>query len=160
MGNRRSILAAAGALIALAAAAPAHGALSPPTVFSEARQGDLRVFSSVLVSRTAADMRGGWLNEAVGCDQWRRLRVRILVAFTPAGSSSTQIARKRRTGVVQNCAEGGPNMGFTVGARSLGFGCANGRWRAGQYDFVTTTRHFATGLLSAASVGWRVRGAC
>lgn len=160
MGNRRSILAAAGALVALAAAAPAQGALSPPTVFSEARQGDLRVFSSVLVFRTGVDMRGGWLNEAIGCDQWRRLRVRTLVVFSPPGASRSRIVAKKRTGVVQNCAEGGPNLGFTRSAASLGFACANGRWRPGSYDFVTTTRHVATGLLSAASVGWRVRNAC
>lgn len=160
MGNRRAALVLAGAIAALVTAAPAQGALSPPEVFATAEQGDLVVASSVFVFRTGADMRGVWLNESIGCDQWRRIRVRILVAFTPPGASRSQIVRKRKTRVVQNCAEGGPNTGFTVGARGLGFDCPSGRWRPGRYDFATRTRHYATGLVATASVGWRVRAAC
>ena len=107
-----------------------------------------------------ADMRGVWLNESLGCDQWRRIRVRILVSFSPPGASRSRLVRKVKTGIVQNCAEGGPNTGFTVRASGLGFGCPNGRWRPGRYDFVTRTRHLASGLVATASAGWRVRAAC
>jgi len=160
MQNRRAILTVAGVVAALAAAAPAQGALSPPEVFATAQQGDLFVVSSIFASRTTADMRGVWLNESLGCDQWRRIRVRILVAFSPPGASRSQLVRKVKTRIVQNCAEGGPNTGFTVRASGLGFGCPNGRWRPGRYDFVTRTLHLATGLVATASAGWRVRAAC
>lgn len=160
MRNRRAALVVAGALAALAAAAPAQGALSPPEVFAVARDGDLFVASSIFASRTSVDMRGVWLDESIGCEQWRRIRVRAIVSFSPRGADRTRTVAKRKTRVVQNCAEGGPNTGFTLTARSLGFACPNGRWRPGRYDFTTTTRHFASGLLAAANAGWRVRRAC
>lgn len=160
MGNRRAVLALAGVAGALVAAAPAQGALDPPQVFASAEQGDLLVVSSVLVFRTGADMRGVWLDESIGCDQWRRIRVRVTVSFTAPGASQSRIVGRRKTRVIQNCAEGGPNTGFTVGARGLGFDCPSGRWRPGRYDFTTRTRHFASGLVATASVGWRVRAAC
>ncbi len=162
MGNRRAVLALALAGVAgtLVAAAPAQGALSPPEVFASAERGELLVVSSVLVSRTGADMRGVWLDESIGCDQWRRIRVRITVSFTPPGASQSRIVGKRKTRVIQNCAEGGPNTGVTVGARGLGFACPSGRWRPGRYDMVTRTIHTATGLTSIASVGFKISAAC
>jgi hypothetical protein len=160
MRGRRVVFAAAGAVAALALAAPAQAAVSPPSAFSVAKRGNMNVFSSVLVFRNFVDMRGGWLDESIGCEQWRRIRVRVFIAFTPAGADRSRFASRRKTRVVQNCAEGGPATGFTLRPSTLGWGCPNGRWRPGTYDFSTRTRHFATGLVSIASLNWRLRAAC
>jgi hypothetical protein len=144
--------------LAALAVAPVASADHLPIVFSTARDGDLDVSSSILVSHKAADQRGGWVNESLGCTQWRRLVVRIQI-FRVAGGT-TQSRSFRRSRAVQNCAEGGPNMGFTKSASSLGMACSSGRWKPGRYDMVTRTRFVATGLTSIASVGFRVTAAC
>ena len=51
---------------------------------------------------------------------------------------------------VDNCAEGGPNVGFTLNARANGFGCPNGKWRPGDYSFTTRTVEQASGLEATA----------
>lgn len=160
MRNRRVALVVAGVLAALAAATPAQGALAPPEVFGIARLGDLTVVSSVYATRTSVDMRGVWLDESLGCDQWRGIRVRAIVSYSAPGAELAQLRARKKTRAVQNCAEGGPNTGFTLRARALGFGCPNGRWKRGRYDFTTTTRHLATGLQAVATASWRVRRAC
>ena len=88
MRNRRVALVVAGVLAALAAAAPAQGALAPPEVFGIARLGDLTVVSSVYATRTSVDMRGVWINESLGCDQWRGIRVRAIVSYSACFSFS------------------------------------------------------------------------
>jgi hypothetical protein len=62
--------------------------------------------------------------------------------------------------VVANCAEGGPNMGFTFSARRLGMACPSGAWKPGRYSLATTTKHLASGLEAIASLGWVKRGSC
>lgn len=147
------------------AVAAAFGALALPTaaaaetsVFAEAKKGDLRVLSSVLLTRKAVDMMGGWLNESKPCTAERRLRVVVRIFRTRGNSSAVtgnQITRKR-----MNCAEGGPNLGFQFDASDTGFACPNGAWKPGRYDFVTRTRHLASGVVSVASLGWVKRRAC
>jgi hypothetical protein len=160
MRNRRAALVVAGALAALFAATPAQAALAPPEVFGIARLGDLLVVSSIYASRTSVDMRGVWLDESIGCDQWRRIRVRAIVSRSTPGAELAQIRTRKKTRVVQNCSEGGPNTGFTLRPKGLGFACPDGRWRPGRYDFTTTTRHLASGLQAAATASWRIRRPC
>ena len=51
---------------------------------------------------------------------------------------------------VENCAEGGPNVGFTIFAKPNGFACPNGNWRPGDYSFLTRTTELASGLQATA----------
>ncbi len=152
----RSLVLVGAVAGALVAAAPA---LAEPEVFAVAVDGDLQVSSSILVSAKATDMRGGWLNETLPCAAWRRLRVSIDVERVP-GSGGGRVVRKSKSQAVQNCAEGGPNMGFSLTARRLGMACPDGSWKPGRYSLATTTVHLATGLKAIASVGWRKRGSC
>ena len=59
-----------------------------------------------------------------------------------------------------NCAEGGPNLGFHRTAASVGLACADGRWKPGRYDFVTRTKHIASGLVALGTLSWIRRGTC
>src|SRR5437660_12007462 len=115
----RSALAA----LALAFAARAAAAGEPAT-YAHAQLGSLSVVSGVLVSRTAADMRGVWNDEHVKCAVTRRLTVRILIDHFPTGKRISRAGRFKDG----NCAEGGPNVGFTMTARRAGLACPNGAW--------------------------------
>ena len=152
----RRFLVSAVALGALVAAAPA---LAEPEVFASAVNGDLMVSSSILVSARNTDMRGGWLNDTLGCSEVRRLKVAIIVERVP-GSGGARVVRKSKSRLVTNCAEGGPNMGYTLSATALGMACPDGKWKPGRYSLATTTTHLATGLKAIASLGWSKRGAC
>ena len=123
-----------------------------PTSFGTARLGTLTVTASVLVSPKAADMRGVWNDTKVSCTENRRLRVRVLVDRVAAGKTT----RVRRAGTFRdpNCAEGGPNVGFTLSARRIGTACPNGRWKPGLYHFLTRTKEPKRGLEASASLGW------
>ncbi len=147
------------AMMVLAAAVLAGVALAEPEVFADAKSGDLHVSASILVSAKAADMRGGWINETLGCSATRRVKVSIIVERIPAHGTG-RVVRKSKSRLVVNCAEGGPNMGFTLTARSLGMACPNGKWKPGRYSLATTAKHIATGLEASASLGWSKRGAC
>ena len=153
---KRFLIIATVALGAVVAAAPA---VAEPEVFGSATDGDLSVTSSILVSPRATDMRGGWLNETLPCTAWRTLKVSIIVERIPA-SGPGRTVRKSKSRSVQNCAEGGPNMGFSLSARALGMACPDGTWKPGRYSLATTTKHLATGLAAIASLGWSKRGAC
>ena len=129
-----------------------------PFAFGSAERGDLRVVSGAFVAAGSADLRGVWFDETVGCDQWRSLRVNVLVDYT-RGSVSRRVARGR-TGAVRNCAEGGPNFGFTVRARRNGLACPNGRWKPGFYTFVVRTTHRASRLRALVSLAWSNTVSC
>ena len=143
MTRVRGILVGAVAAATLAAA-PAASAVVDPGTFATARDGRLIVVSSVLVANRSVEMMGGWNKEGAPCDRMRRLDVRILIDRV----------------LVQNCAEGGPNLGFQLTATDVGMACPDGRWRPGQYTFVTNTLHRARGLRAIASLFFRVREAC
>ena len=123
-----------------------------PTSFGTARLGTLTVTASVLVSPKAADMRGVWNDTKVSCTENRRLRVRVLVDRVAAGKTT----RVRRAGTFRdpNCAEGGPNVGFTLSARAAGMACPNGRWKPGLYHFLTRAKEPKRGLEASASLDW------
>jgi hypothetical protein len=60
-----------GAIAALAAFAASSGpAIAEPFAFAQAERGSLRVVSGASVGARNADLRGVWLDETVGCDQF------------------------------------------------------------------------------------------
>ena len=130
----------------------AAAAAGEPTTFGTARLGTLTVTASVLVSPKAADMRGVWNDTKVPCTVNRPLRVRVLVDRVAGGKTT----RVRRAGTFRdtNCAEGGPNVGFTLKARAVGLACPNGRWKPGLYHFLTRAREPKRGLEASASLDW------
>jgi hypothetical protein len=144
--SRKTFIAGA-ALVALALPTAASAETSS---FAEAKKGNLRVFSSVVLTRKAVDMMGGWLNESSPCATERRLRVRIEIFRTRRGTTTdhTDSVTQR----MMNCAEGGPNLGFQLDASDTGFACPNGSWKPGRYDFVTRTRHLRSGLNAMSSL--------
>jgi hypothetical protein len=123
-----------------------------PTSFGSARLGTLTVTTSVLVSPKAVDMRAVWNDTKAPCTENRRLRVRVLVDRVAAGKTT----RVRRAGTFRdaNCAEGGPNVGFTLSARAAGMACPNGRWKPGLYHFLTRAREPKRGLEASVSPDW------
>jgi hypothetical protein len=134
---------------ALAATSPASAVVAPGT-FATARDGQLIVVSSVIVGARTVEMMGGWNDDSLACDRWRRLDVSILIDRVRNGQ--TQRRTRAKSGVRANCAEGGPNFGFVLRASRLGLACADGTWRPGHYDFVTNTLQRARQLRSIASL--------
>ena len=126
--------------------------------FSEATRGTLHVLSSVLLSNKSVDMRGGWFNTSLSCTTSRRLRV-VARIFRSTSNRSDGFGSVKE-GAVMNCAEGGPNFGFTFSAAAAGMDCPDGSWKPGRYDFVTKTRHIRSDLVSTATLGWANRERC
>jgi hypothetical protein len=147
-----------GAVVATLTAAPAASAVIDPGTFATARDGRLLVVSSVLVANRNVEMMGGWNKEGAPCNRTRRLNVRILIDRVRGGNTTR--FTEHVSAPVQNCPEGGPNLGFQLSATDAGMACPNGRWRPGQYTFVTNTRHRASGLRAIASLFFRERDAC
>jgi hypothetical protein len=141
-------LIVAGLALAGVVAATAAAAGPEKTAFGIAKSGDLQVSSSAIMLPRAAELRGGWLNEAISCLETRTLQVTVDI-FWSRGTSSRHIQRTR-TMTVENCAEGGPNVGFTLNAKANGFGCANGNWKRGDYSFQTRTVEQSSGLEATA----------
>jgi hypothetical protein len=146
------------ALLALGLAAPA-GAADLPSASGMAQRGSLKVVSNVLLNPSGGEMKGVWLDGKRGCLDRRTLRVAIQIDLVSPAGKTTRI-RRSRTGVVDNCAEGGPNFGFDLSPRALGLGCANGRWRPGRYSLNTKTTHVASGLIAQASLYHQVTRRC
>src|SRR5262249_10255247 len=80
----------------------------------------------------------------------RLLSVQILIDHMPSGRRVARSGRFKDA----NCAEGGPNVGFTITARQAGLACPNGAWKPGRYDFVTTTIEPTRKLLATARALW------
>ena len=156
--RRATIFVLATLAAGLTAAASAEAA-GEPSVFAASRIGTLDVISAVHVHPKDVDLLGGWVDMSFRCTATRLLTVRGEVDYVPFGQSGSRVERKR-TSRVTNCAEGGPNTGFSLGARAIGYGCANGRWKPGQYTFVTTSVDHRKRLRAIASVGWENRTSC
>jgi len=140
------------------ATVPALAAAEPGT-FATARKGSLDVTSSIFVTSRAVDQRGGWVDKSKPCTAFRALRVTTEIFRTrPNGTGQHRI--RVRQAAVMNCAEGGPNLGFSRTAASVGLSCPDGRWRPGRYDFVTRTKHLASGLVALGTLSWVRRGTC
>jgi hypothetical protein len=146
-------------LAALVGASVPALASAEPATFAIARKGSLDVSSSIFVTSRGVDQRGGWVDESKPCTAFRALRVRAEIHFTrPNGTGVHRIRTKGSP--VMNCAEGGPNLGFSRTARRAGLACPDGRWRPGRYDFVTRTRHLASDLVALGTLSWIRRGTC
>jgi hypothetical protein len=153
--RRSHVVLSAGVAAASLATAPV--AAAEPETFGAARQGSLLVASSALVSNRNATMMGGWNNDRVACTASRRLTVRIIIDRVGGGNAEV---RRRKTGRVANCAEGGPNFGFVIRAADVGLACPDGSWRPGRYHFDTNTRHHSSGLRAIGSVFFRITDPC
>ena len=145
-------------LVALTFALPAAAADEPGT-YGVAQRGSLKVVSGVLLTPTAGEMKGVWLDDTQICRTRRTLRVAIEIDLVSPAGQTTRVRRERK-GLVDNCAEGGPNFGFDLAPKSLGLGCANGRWRPGRYAMTTRTTHVRSGLVAAASLYRQVTRRC
>jgi len=137
------------AAVAAAAAAVALAA-DLPTSTAVAERGSLKVVSRALLAPRSAELMGVWLDARRQCSEQRRLRVSILVDLV-RGSTTTRKSRSR-LGLVANCAEGGPNFGFTVTPSGLGMSCASGRWKPGRYVFVVRTFDAVSQLRAVATL--------
>jgi hypothetical protein len=146
------------ALLALGLAAPAVAA-DLSSAYGMAQRGSLKVVSNVLLNPSGGEMKGVWLDGRKGCLDRRTLRVAIQIDLVSPAGKTTRI-RRSRAGVVDNCAEGGPNFGFDLNPRTLGLGCANGRWRPGRYSLNTKTTHVASGLIAQASLYHQITRRC
>ena len=148
------------ALIALSLllAAPALAA-DDPSAYAMAQRGRLRVVSNVLLSPMGGEMKGVWLDGKRGCLDTRPLRVSIQIDLVTATGKTTRIKRSRQ-GLVDNCAEGGPNFGFDLTPRTYRMACPNGRWKPGRYSLTTKTTHVRSGLVAQASLYHQVTRRC
>jgi hypothetical protein len=148
-------LAVAATLVSVAAAS----AQDEPQTSADAKLGTLHVTTGIFVTRTAVDMRGVWTDRRVRCSVRRRLRVHAEVNVVPF---SGRPRRFPRNGVFLdlNCAEGGPNVGFTITARSLGLASRDGSWKPARYDFVASTTEPTRSLRALADLGWVKRRRC
>ena len=155
---KRWLIAAAAALAIGLGATPAV-AQPEITAFGTARDGELLVASSVIFLPRSVEMRGGWVDESVSCFDRHSLRVRIEIFWSRGIQTKRKIATRTRD--VDNCAEGGPNFGFAINARTSGFACPNGKWKRGTYSFNTrTTDLTAGGLRADASLILTKTGSC
>ena len=146
------------AVLVLALAAPAAAADDPGT-FGMAQRGSLKIVSGVLLNPTGGEMKGVWLDAKQLCTARRTLRVSIQIDLVSAAGKTTRIKRAR-TGLVENCAEGGPNFGFDLAPRAYKMACANGRWRPGRYSMITKTLDVKSGMSAQASLYHQVTRRC
>jgi hypothetical protein len=138
--------------------APAAAAAVDPGTFAAAQRGSLLVASSALVGNRNAEMMGGWTNDNVACTAFRRLTVKLLIDRVRSGRTTR--VQRRKSGLVQNCAEDGPNFGFSIRAANVGLACPDGSWRPGRYTFVTNTLHHNSGVRAIASLFFRITDPC
>jgi hypothetical protein len=149
------------ATIALAASAGLAGAQNEPSSYATAQIGTLKVVSGVVLAPKAADMRGVWLDDKVSCSVNRKLTVRAQIVVSPlSGAGPSHRVSRSGTFLDVNCAEGGPNVGFTISAKAAKSACPSGTWKPGQYSFTTTTTEPTRKLKALASLGWTKRGRC
>jgi hypothetical protein len=139
-------------------AAVAHGA-DEPTAFGSAKAGSLAVTSGVFVEAKGVGLRGVWLDQSLPCTAKRSLRIHAVVDFVPP-TEQARAAGRTRTFSDANCAEGGPNVGFQLSARKLGFACPDGTWKPARYNFLTRTTETRRKVTALASLIWIKRGRC
>lgn len=145
-------------VLVLALAAPAAAADDPGT-FGMAQRGNLKIVSAVLLNPSGGEMKGVWMDARQPCTARRTLRVSIQIDLVSANGKTTRIKRIR-TGLVDNCAEGGPNFGFDLTPRTYKMACANGRWRPGRYSMITKTLDVRSGISAQASLYRQVTRRC
>jgi hypothetical protein len=157
--KRIHVLAVAAAVVAALSAAPSAGAAGEPAAFSTAARGTLNVVSEAIVEPKLVLLFGGWFNEGISCSEFRRLVVVGRLDYRAPGGGRRTI-RREKTGVRMNCAEGGPNLGFTIKATPNELDCPDGTWQPGRYTFLTRTVHKASRLRSIVTLDWEITGTC
>ena len=146
------------AAVLLAAGAAVASAADLPSATGMAERGSLKVVSRALLDPKGGELKGVWLDSRRSCVARRTLRVSYLVDLV-RGAGTTR-RRGSRSGLVQNCAEGGPNFGFDVTAQGLGMACPSGRWKPGRYVFVVRARDVASGLRATATLSYQETRRC
>jgi hypothetical protein len=147
----RLLIVVAAGFIASAALAQAAG---EPFATADAHLGTLHVTSAVYVRAKSVDLLGVWQDAKVKCSVNRRLKVKGAVDYIPFGGTPRRPFVRTRTFLDVNCAEGGPNVGFSVTAKQLGLACPNGTWKPARYNFLTRTTEPTRKLAATASVNW------
>jgi hypothetical protein len=137
---------------------PAALAADLPTSTAVAEKGSLKIVSRALLAPRNAELMGVWLNPRKPCNAQRRLRVSFLVDLV-RGATTTRRSGAR-TGLVANCAEGGPNFGFIKTATVLGMACPSGRWKPGRYVFVVRTFDPVSQLRAVATLSYQETRRC
>jgi len=135
-------------------------AAGEPGMIADAQLGTLHVTSAVYVGPKSVDLMGVWQDSKVKCTTKRRLRIQGEIDYIPFKGKPRRPFVRTRTFLNVNCAEGGPNVGFTVKAKRLGLACPNGTWKPARYNFVTVTTELRKKLSSTASVNWARAGHC
>lgn len=153
---KAGVIAAVTGVAALAASVAL--AADMPTATAVAERGSLKIVSRALLAPKSAELMGVWLDARRSCTEQRRLRVSILVDRV-RGATTTRRNRSK-TGLVANCAEGGPNFGFIVTPSGLGMACANGRWTPGRYVFVVRTFDPVSQLRAVATLSYQETRTC
>ena len=152
---RRTAIFVICAVSAVLAAAPAASA--GPNAYASAQKQHLAVTSGVEVRTREVAMKGGWNNENLSCDQWRRLRVEVEINYF--GPGEPKLVRKFKVGVKKNCGRI-PNFGYELSATGSGLACPAGTWRPGEYSFATRTLHVASETRSIATLQWENTASC
>jgi hypothetical protein len=147
-------------LILLAASAALAQAAGEPSAIADAHLGTLHVTSAVYVGPKSVDLMGVWQDSKFACTANRRMRIKGEVDYIPFRGHPSRPFVRTKTFVDVNCAEGGPNVGFTVTARKLGLACPNGTWKPARYNFLTRTTEPKSDLAATASVNWARPGHC
>ena len=148
------------AVVVLLALAPAAGAADDwPGTFAVTERGSFKLVAGVLLHTTGGEMKGVWIDEKQNCRVQRTLRVAIEIDLVNPSGTTTRVKRFR-SGVVDNCSEGGPNFGYDLKPRALKLGCAGGRWRPGRYSMTTRVTELRTGLVAQASLYHQVTRRC
>ena len=145
--------------VALLAAAPIAAAADWPGTFGMAERGKLKLVAGVLLNDRGGEMKAVWIDPSQTCRARRTLRVEIQIDLVNLNGTTTRVERSRR-GLVDNCAEGGPNFGYDLTPRAWKLGCAGGRWRPGRYAMTTRVTDVRSGLVAQASLYHQVTRRC
>jgi hypothetical protein len=150
------------ALTSLAAAAAPATAASPfnPAVITDATSGTETVSAAIYVSTVDAQLLGVWNQPGIGCATVRKLRITGRFFYTPSPAGHGRHYAITRTFKVRNCAEGGPNTGFTLRAVKRRAVCPGGRWHPGEYQMQTVVTDIATGLKTSAYTDFTITRPC
>ena len=150
------LIAVAAGLLATATAA---FALGEPIAYGEAEQGSFRLVAGVVVDTKLVELKGTWLDESVSCTAKRKLTVEAALTYSPPSGPAKSVTRKGNF-TSMNCAEGGPNVGYTLRPASVKAKCPSGAWKPGQYAFNTGVTDIAKKLTAKASLLWLVDKRC
>jgi hypothetical protein len=142
----------ASALVLMLAAGLASADAPFPLVLSVSSNSSITLNAGVKLTGTSAWLRGSWQSVTALCAVKRNLRITALVTH------GSRQAQRIGTFATKNCPTGFPARGFTLSAKSLGFGCRDGAWRAGSYTFSTLVDDLRTGFSTRAVLRWTSRG--